>query len=575
MYSLLVKKISKNPSEDPIHAGSGRDNRANGLLENFQKSKHYVSNFCILHPTSACGCTVNTLYNYMPESIKPKKSFIDSKTHIELYGVLSETIILSNEVFSKIPQTTLDLADKLNVKICAQGQWNTYFLDIRGKLFSKANPICSDKDLRELLVQIIKADVDYCDFTKFKKILSKYNQYRSREERYNWLPKIFTLKETPAGISKCNILKKLEEHFSDLTKQTEFTVSTTYVLEALPGIDVTGKNPKSVIDELPSSIKCEIIRDAHSSFKKRDELGEKTDITLSDIEDQKYGSVCVCSHCGFTVSDYKAYISNIDSTCLSLDTWKTKPFGKIEKYIKVMHVKCTGCTHNIPWCGLKTKFHQSFYDKVFINTLEKKYIIQSLRILYPTELVFCQNEACRLHKDGFLMMQEIEDYCANCNTVHKEDCIPGVNMIFCVTCNRSHNINLHKAECPLCILNFCTICNVKGADYHHGRPCPGSIIQTMDQETARLLLRDGTKICPGCRNGVTKIQDCDHMTCPCGVHFCYRCNRDITTTGYNAHNCPESKHVAGRVDRVFADRYNNPDDDDNDGFPEYNPHHYF
>jgi hypothetical protein len=139
MSSLLVKNISKNPSEDPKHVWSRIDNRDKGLHQKFQNPSPYVSNFCILHPTSACGCTVNTLYNYMPESIKPKKSFIDSKTRKELYGVLSETIILTNEVFSKIPQTTLDLADKLNVKIYAQGQWNSCFLNIRGELFSKAN----------------------------------------------------------------------------------------------------------------------------------------------------------------------------------------------------------------------------------------------------------------------------------------------------------------------------------------------------------------------------------------------------------------------------------------------------
>ena len=148
-------------------------------------------------------------------------------------------------------------------------------------------------------------------------------------------------------------------------------------------------------------------------------------------------------------------------------------------------------------------------------------------------------------------------YCYECKTIHKEKCIPGVNMILCVTCNLVHHIDMHKAECPYCRRYMCTICKSSGSEYHTGRPCMGAILQHMDSATAALLLADGTKICPGCKQGVTKTQDCDHMTCPCGVHFCYRCNRDITLTGYQAHSCPVAGAVAGRIDGVFADHYNN------------------
>lgn len=33
----------------------------------------------------------------------------------------------------------------------------------------------------------------------------------------------------------------------------------------------------------------------------------------------------------------------------------------------------------------------------------------------------------------------------------------------------------------------------------------------------------GTKPCPECKLSTIKISGCDHMTCPCGAHWCWRC----------------------------------------------------
>ena len=44
----------------------------------------------------------------------------------------------------------------------------------------------------------------------------------------------------------------------------------------------------------------------------------------------------------------------------------------------------------------------------------------------------------------------------------------------------------------------------------------------MDTASARVI-RNSSMQCPGCKRQVTKIKDCDHITCTCGTEFCYRC----------------------------------------------------
>ncbi|CAK9035654.1 Uncharacterized protein SCF082_LOCUS21384 [Durusdinium trenchii] len=40
------------------------------------------------------------------------------------------------------------------------------------------------------------------------------------------------------------------------------------------------------------------------------------------------------------------------------------------------------------------------------------------------------------------------------------------------------------------------------------------------------MQKKSIQCCPSCRQGIEKKQGCDHMTCPCGAQFCYRCGAD-------------------------------------------------
>lgn len=49
----------------------------------------------------------------------------------------------------------------------------------------------------------------------------------------------------------------------------------------------------------------------------------------------------------------------------------------------------------------------------------------------------------------------------------------------------------------------------------------------MDAETRELLVTS-SKPCPGCHTLITKNDGCNHMTCRCGQHFCWRCLTPFT-----------------------------------------------
>ena len=375
------------------------------------------------------------------------------------------------------------------------------------------------------------------------------------------------LSATPVGITPCNIVRHLAVYSAKLSSVKEVKISTTEVLEELPGIDVTGLSQKEVVKGLSNKTKADIVHNACKEFAKNTQLAGKTNITPEDILDQRgYKSVVICTDCGCAISDYRAFLSHIQSESLSIKYSgfrNTTPYGTFNSISKFLFVKCPSCIEPISWNSLKTKFHQAFYDKKFIDVLEKTYVLQALRTSFPNAIGFCQDSECE-GSDGFMLMKTQGQYCRHCNTHHNEQCISGYNMVFCVACKKSHSIELHMTSCPCCKKEFCNICKTN----HRGRVCPGSALQTMDPESARLLLNDGMKICPGCSNGIIKTAACDHMKCPCDVHFCYRCNEDITQIG-NAHRCATSTAVAGVVDQVFANAPNNFANDE--GFEPYNP----
>lgn len=77
-------------------------------------------------------------------------------------------------------------------------------------------------------------------------------------------------------------------------------------------------------------------------------------------------------------------------------------------------------------------------------------------------------------------------------------------------------------KCAKCSLELCTGHGCKHGVYHGETECESSI----DEITEAAIAAD-SKRCPGCRSPIFKSSGCNHMTCRCGVHFCWVCSQEL------------------------------------------------
>lgn len=106
------------------------------------------------------------------------------------------------------------------------------------------------------------------------------------------------------------------------------------------------------------------------------------------------------------------------------------------------------------------------------------------------------------------------------------------NPIYCANKPCSHyfeqtrvNNNQGKfIQCSECDTQTCTECKQNSTE-HIGldQTVCKEIQDLMNQEDQKLASTNRWKQCPGCRNLVERIDGCSHMSCGCGVDFCYDC----------------------------------------------------
>ncbi|KAF9485597.1 hypothetical protein BDN70DRAFT_988794 [Pholiota conissans] len=79
-------------------------------------------------------------------------------------------------------------------------------------------------------------------------------------------------------------------------------------------------------------------------------------------------------------------------------------------------------------------------------------------------------------------------------------------------------------KCPAC---FSTICPMCDEEAHEGMTCQERRIHRdpglQDRLTEEFAREHGYKNCPQCRILIEKTEGCNHMTCKCGAHICWRC----------------------------------------------------
>jgi hypothetical protein len=77
-------------------------------------------------------------------------------------------------------------------------------------------------------------------------------------------------------------------------------------------------------------------------------------------------------------------------------------------------------------------------------------------------------------------------------------------------------------KCAKCSLELCTGHGCMHGVYHGNTECERSM-----DEISELAIAADSKRCPGCRSPISKSSGCNHMTCRCGVHFCWVCSQEL------------------------------------------------
>ena len=99
---------------------------------------------------------------------------------------------------------------------------------------------------------------------------------------------------------------------------------------------------------------------------------------------------------------------------------------------------------------------------------------------------------------------------------------------FCPTpgCNYMcfYDKNEFHLNCPLCKSSYCLQCKT---EWHKDKTCEEYQLEKKDKDNdikfEEYAKGSNFKQCPNCKRWVEKISGCNHITCPCGSHFCYSC----------------------------------------------------
>jgi len=106
------------------------------------------------------------------------------------------------------------------------------------------------------------------------------------------------------------------------------------------------------------------------------------------------------------------------------------------------------------------------------------------------------------------------------------------------------------ALCRLCSAGTCTQC---GLGAHPGDACPMSYRRQFGDMPEDVLSEARKQACPGCARSVSKFGGCNHMTCLCGVHWCWVCAGSIDAKDPAAHfSDPTGGNVAAPCSQFVA-----------------------
>ena len=487
---------------------------------------------------------------------EPKKNTVKELSEFDLVfqkAYPQMKFILSSDVRGSplIPQSTLDDAERIGVRLYFAGEWHLAARDLQ-RVFHEACPDQKPEKsvLATILAKIVGNFVHENSFANFEFLWSKYVKFTiTHRPYYPCMPVPVTLPPTPPGASIDNVAKHLMS-----PKVPRVTVSQ--IAARCPGIEFC---PDGITDELTkclpdSKSRAAFLADPSKYVQEHPEFQEETHLDPDDLEKSSQ----FCAGCDKRISN-TAYLQHIESQGQNAMICDDKgiPFESTlprKLSMDCLYLQC-------PCCQKYTRLNKQIYtwfcqsltglskeeqtaQKAKFNEIKETIFQATFALQFPSFWAKCPEEGCKF-SSGYSVLKchlrpqpDTFAHCAICKFFHHNPCRVG-NTARCVTCARDHSIDLHVGVCPdpKCRTHVCAVCNLSGQRCHRGQPCKGNGFATLDAETQKEFLKMGIKTCPGCKTGVMQEDGCDHMSCPCGIEFCFRCQGIFT--GYSSsHNCP-------------------------------------
>ena len=134
---------------------------------------------------------------------------------------------------------------------------------------------------------------------------------------------------------------------------------------------------------------------------------------------------------------------------------------------------------------------------------------------------------------------------------------------FCPTpgCNYMcfYDKNEFHLNCPLCKRSYCLQCKT---EWHKDKTCEEYQLEKKDKDNdikfEEYAKGSNFKQCPNCKRWVEKISGCNHITCPCGSHFCYSCGGLMDNNLFHSCTNRNYNNLFGNNNRTINLFNNNP-----------------
>jgi len=507
---------------------------------------------------------ISTLSDFIPSKEGKSK---DRDTLVNVMKTQIGNIILSSDTKDSSGEES-KLQKQSCITILYKGKWNTLMICLNDILmqFPRDKQKPEDVQLLDIIADMCKYGIKY-EESIMQSILEPYKKYL-HEHAHLQLPRIVVIQATPPGKSIRNCVEyinsKLYPHISgkDLITlfpgQMQTKIKSTIIITLLNVLEnkdryAISQNLKGWLETNPDSEIFKLL--AKSGYK--------------PCHIPYYKSICLCSSCKFTVSDFeidiwlgsehKTSFRNKSKTYLLKD----KPIkGTLLNIAKqYLYIECE-CSNHIPISSIIPKYLDMSKDdkddeRYKISPKAKTHLYEIIENLtkstllkqYPKELdcyACCNTKEYKfMHTNKYCL--HLPCICIDCKSQLFINGIAKIGSFYvnsnyqCVQClkfedtGNKHIDNFNKSGGvqPGYIGRFCYEC-IKP---FQAKPTTCSVEQSTNDiplyciECTINLAKYNEKIrltvnCPNkaCNNPISRYEGCDVVECPkCTTQFCYGC----------------------------------------------------